>query len=99
MISGVMRADEVRFSTRGNIAGLIVVGAGFTDLTGRDNVPFNGAIFGMSKEEIEALSIRLWISVEIHDFIDTEVKFYFFACTCVWRSRLGSYEPRYLPGG
>ena len=64
MISGVMRADEGEVLTRGNIAGLIEVGAGFhPDLTGRDNVYLNGAILGMTKDEI-------------HDFIDTEVKFY-----------------------
>ena len=40
---------------RGRMAGLIEVGAGFhPDLTGRENVFLNGAILGMSKEQIEA---------------------------------------------
>jgi len=77
MISGVMRADEGEVLTRGNIAGLIEVGAGFhPDLTGRDNVYLNGAILGMSKEEIEASFDSIVDFAEIHDFIDTEVKFY-----------------------
>ena len=47
MISGVMRADEGEVLTRGNIAGLIEVGAGFhPDLTGRDNVYLNGRDLG-----------------------------------------------------
>ena len=77
MISGVMRADEGEVLTRGNIAGLIEVGAGFhPDLTGRDNVYLNGAILGMTKEEIEASFDSIVDFAEIHDFIDTEVKFY-----------------------
>ena len=77
MISGVMRADGGEVLTRGNIAGLIEVGAGFhPDLTGRDNVYLNGAILGMSKEEIEASFDSIVDFAEIHEFIDTEVKFY-----------------------
>ena len=55
LISGVMHPDEGDIRTRGRIAGLIEVGAGFhPDLTGRDNVYLNGAILGMTKEEIDA---------------------------------------------
>ena len=45
-------------------------------LTRGDNVYLNGAILGMSKEEIEASFDSIVDFAEIHDFIDTEVKFY-----------------------
>jgi ABC-2 type transport system ATP-binding protein len=38
--------------TRGRVAGLIEVGAGFHhDLSGRDNVYLNGAVMGMTEQE------------------------------------------------
>uniref|UniRef100_UPI00289A45A3 ABC transporter ATP-binding protein n=1 Tax=Arthrobacter sp. TaxID=1667 RepID=UPI00289A45A3 len=53
-ISGVMRPDSGTVGTRGRVAGLIEVGAGFHhDLSGRDNVYLNGAILGMSQDEID----------------------------------------------
>ena len=77
LISGVMHPDEGDIRTRGRIAGLIEVGAGFhPDLTGRDNVYLNGAILGMTKEEIDANFDSIVEFSEIADFIDTEVKFY-----------------------
>ena len=54
LISGVLRPDGGRVRTRGRVAGLIEVGAGFhPDLTGRENVFLNGAILGMTKKHIE----------------------------------------------
>jgi len=63
--------------TRGRVAGLIEVGAGFhPDLTGRDNVYLNGAILGMTKVQIDKQFDSILAFAEIGDFIDTEVKFY-----------------------
>ena len=77
MISGVMNPDSGEIVTREKVAGLIEVGAGFhPDLTGRDNVYLNGAILGMSKEEIDAKFDDIVEFSEIAEFIDTEVKFY-----------------------
>ncbi|MET4004147.1 MULTISPECIES: ABC transporter ATP-binding protein [Arthrobacter] len=76
-ISGVMLPDTGSVQTRGRVAGLIEVGAGFhPDLSGRDNVYLNGAILGMSKDEIDAAFDSIVEFSEIEDFIDTEVKFY-----------------------
>lgn len=62
---------------RGRIAGLIEVGAGFhPDLTGRENVYLNGAILGMTREQIEERFDDIVAFSEIETFIDTEVKFY-----------------------
>ncbi|MFW0184649.1 ABC transporter ATP-binding protein [Rothia sp. CCM 9418] len=77
LISGVMVPDSGRVLTRGRIAGLIEVGAGFhPDLTGRDNVYLNAAILGMSKDEITEKFASIEEFAEIGDFMDTEVKFY-----------------------
>ncbi|WP_144627641.1 ABC transporter ATP-binding protein [Arthrobacter woluwensis] len=76
-ISGVMTPDEGTVRTRGRVAGLIEVGAGFhPDLSGRDNVFLNGAILGMTEEQITERFDSIVEFAEIEQFIDTEVKFY-----------------------
>lgn len=76
-ISGVMQPDSGTVLTRGRVAGLIEVGAGFhPDLSGRDNVYLNGAILGMSEAEIKEKFASIVEFAEIGEFIDTEVKFY-----------------------
>ena len=77
LLSGVYRPDSGWVRTRGRIAGLLEVGAGFhPDLTGRENVYLNAAILGMSKEETDAKFDSILEFSEIGDFIDTEVKRY-----------------------
>jgi len=77
LVSGVMSPDGGSLVVNGRVAGLIEVGAGFhPDLTGRDNVYLNGAILGMSKEDIDRKFDQIVAFSEIEQFIDTEVKFY-----------------------
>ena len=77
LLSGVYRPDEGWVRTRGRIAGLLEVGAGFhPDLTGRQNVYLNAAILGMTKEETDERFESILEFSEIGDFIDTEVKRY-----------------------
>ncbi|WP_460990969.1 ABC transporter ATP-binding protein [Sinomonas soli] len=77
LISGVLQPDAGSVRTRGRVAGLIEVGAGFHhDLSGRDNVYLNGAILGMSEQQIDAMFDSIVEFSEIGEFIDTEVKFY-----------------------
>ncbi|WP_425860653.1 ABC transporter ATP-binding protein [Arthrobacter sp. TWP1-1] len=76
-ISGVMIPDSGTVRTRGRVAGLIEVGAGFhQDLSGRDNVYLNGAILGMTEDQINERFQSIVDFAEIGKFIDTEVKFY-----------------------
>lgn len=76
-ISGVMLPDSGSVRTRGRVAGLIEVGAGFhPDLSGRDNVYLNGAILGMTEQEVNDRFESIVDFAEIGEFIDTEVKFY-----------------------
>ena len=77
LISGVLRPDEGMVRTRGRVAGLIEVGAGFhPDLSGRENVYLNAAILGMSKKETQEQFDSIVEFSEIEKFIDTEVKHY-----------------------
>lgn len=77
LLSGVLRPDTGWIRTRGRIAGLLEVGAGFhPDLTGRENVYLNAAILGMSKQETDAKFDSIVEFSEIGEFIDTEVKRY-----------------------
>ncbi|QDW30285.1 ABC transporter ATP-binding protein [Arthrobacter sp. KBS0702] len=76
-ISGVMLPDSGTVRTRGKVAGLIEVGAGFHhDLSGRDNVYLNGAILGMTEAQINEQFDSIVEFAEIGEFIDTEVRFY-----------------------
>lgn len=77
LISGVLRPDAGEVLTRGRVAGLIEVGAGFhPDLSGRENIFLNAAILGMSKRETEERFNDIVAFSEIEPFIDTEVKHY-----------------------
>jgi ABC-2 type transport system ATP-binding protein len=77
LISGVMSPDGGEVLTRGRLAGLIEVGAGFhPELSGRENVFLNAAILGMNRKEIEERYEEIVAFSEIERFIDQEVKHY-----------------------
>ncbi|GAA3897734.1 ABC transporter ATP-binding protein [Microbacterium invictum] len=77
LVSGVLEPDEGRVFTRGRVAGLIEVGAGFhPDLTGRENVFLNAAILGMSERETRERFDEILEFSGIGDFIDQDVKHY-----------------------
>jgi lipopolysaccharide transport system ATP-binding protein len=62
---------------RGRVASLLEVGTGFhAELTGRENVFLNGAILGMTKQEIRNKFDEIVAFAEIEKFIDTPVKRY-----------------------
>lgn len=77
LVSGVLVPDGGEALTRGRVAGLIEVGAGFhPDLSGRENVFLNAAILGMSQAETEQRFDDIVEFSGIARFIDTEVKHY-----------------------
>lgn len=62
---------------RGKVASLLEVGTGFhPELTGRENIYFNGSIIGMSKKEVTERFDEIVQFSEIEQFLDTPVKFY-----------------------
>ena len=61
----------------GHVGALLEFGAGFhPELSGRDNVYFNGAILGMSRDEIRRKFDQIVAFSEIGPFIDMPVKLY-----------------------
>ena len=61
----------------GRIGTLLEVGTGFhPELTGRENVYLNGAILGMSRDEINRKFDEIVAFAEVEQFIDTMVKHY-----------------------
>lgn len=68
-------SGEVRL--KGRIASLLEVGTGFhPELTGRENVFLNGAILGMTKDEIRKHFDEIVAFSDVERFIDTPVKRY-----------------------
>lgn len=66
---------EIRM--HGRVASLLEVGTGFhPELTGRENIYFNGSILGMRKKEIESKFDEIVAFSEVEKFLDTPVKFY-----------------------
>lgn len=62
---------------RGRLGSLLDVGTGFhPELTGRENTYLNGAILGMSKQEIDRKFDEIVAFSEVEKFIDTPVKHY-----------------------
>ncbi len=62
---------------RGKVVSLLEVGTGFHgELTGRENIFFNGAILGMKRNEIKKKIDEIIAFSGIEKFIDTPVKHY-----------------------
>ena len=61
----------------GKLTSLLELGAGFhPDFTGRENIYFNAAIFGLTKQEIEKRLDEIIEFSELGDFIDNPVRTY-----------------------
>lgn len=77
MLNGIFWPDKGKITINGKVSALIQVGAGFHPLlTGRENIYVNGAILGMSKQEIDRKFKKIVDFADIGDFLDTPVKYY-----------------------
>lgn len=77
IIAGVMKPTKGIVETRGRMAPLIELGAGFDpNLTGRENVFLNGAILGYSRKRLEESFDEILNFSELGKFIDVPVKNY-----------------------
>lgn len=86
ILSQIVAPTTGRAVIRGKTASLLEVGTGFhQELTGRENVFFNGALLGMGRTEIARKFTDIVEFSEIGDFIDSPVKHY----SSGMRSRLG----------
>ncbi|MDQ2946436.1 MAG: ABC transporter ATP-binding protein [Acidobacteriota bacterium] len=77
IISGILQPTSGRIVTRGRIAALLELGAGFNpEFTGRENVILNGEIMGLSRLKMESALPLIEAFAEIGKFIDRPVKEY-----------------------
>ena len=77
LLSRVTAPTEGTIYINGRISSMLEVGTGFhPELTGRENVYLNGAILGMSKEEVDKKIEDIIDFSECRQFIDTPVKRY-----------------------
>ena len=77
IIAGVLEASEGACETRGTIAPLIELGAGFDiELTARENIYLNGALLGYKKEFIDEHFDEIVEFAELENFMDMPLKNY-----------------------
>jgi lipopolysaccharide transport system ATP-binding protein len=77
ILSQIVEPTTGEIRMRGKVASLLEVGTGFhPELTGRENIFFNGAILGMKRKEIISKFDEIVAFSEVEQFLDTPVKFY-----------------------
>lgn len=77
MICGTLSPTEGGVETRGRVAALLELGAGFNpEFTGLENVYLNAAILGLSRSEIENRFDNIAAFADIGEFIHQPVKHY-----------------------
>ncbi len=77
IVSGILQPTRGRVLTKGRIAALLELGAGFNpEFTGRENVFLNGEILGLSRQQMEKAFPSVEKFAEIGNFMDRPVKEY-----------------------
>jgi len=77
LICGTLTPTGGSVQTSGRVAALLELGSGFNpEFTGRENVYMNGAVLGLSTEEIEARFEDIAAFADIGEFIEQPVKTY-----------------------
>jgi lipopolysaccharide transport system ATP-binding protein len=77
ILSRITEPSTGRVTIKGRVASLLEVGTGFhPELTGRENIYLNGAILGMTREEIKLKFDEIVAFAEVEKYLDTPVKRY-----------------------
>src|SRR5271170_3287992 len=77
LITGTIRPTTGEIEANGRIAALLELGSGFNpDFTGRENVYLNGALLGLTTEEINNRFDAITAFADIGQYIDQPVKTY-----------------------
>ncbi len=77
ILSRITEPTTGKVKIAGRVASLLEVGTGFhPELTGRENIFLNGAILGMSRQEIKKKFDEIIAFAEVEKFLDTPVKRY-----------------------
>jgi len=75
ILSRITEPTTGRVSIKGRVASLLEVGTGFhQELTGRENIYLNGAILGMTRQEIKRKFDEIVNFAEVEKFLDTPMK-------------------------
>jgi ABC-type polysaccharide/polyol phosphate transport system ATPase subunit len=86
VLAGIMRPTEGTVDVRGQISGLLGLGAGFdADLSGIDNILLGGAFLGVDDARIRELLPSIVEFADLGQFIDAPIKTY----SSGMRARLG----------
>ena len=77
IVAGILQPTRGRVVTRGRVAALLELGAGFNpEFTGRENIYLNGEIMGLSRAEIDRALPSIEAFADIGEFIGRPVKEY-----------------------
>ena len=77
LICGTLTPTRGLVQTNGRIAALLELGSGFNlEFTGRENVHLNGAVLGLSGDEIDTRFDDIAAFADIGEFIEQPVKMY-----------------------
>jgi len=77
ILCGTLSPTTGRVDVRGRIGALLELGSGFNpEFTGRENVYLNGAVLGLTREQIDARYDDILAFADIGEFIEQPVKTY-----------------------
>ena len=77
LMTKILYPNKGTLETHGKLTSLLELGAGFhPDFTGRENIYFNAAIFGLTRQEIDKRIDEIIEFSELGDFIDNPVRTY-----------------------
>ncbi len=77
LMTKIIYPNKRTVKTNGKLTSLLELGAGFhPDFTGRENIYFNAAIFGLTREEIDKRLNDIIEFSELGEFIDSPIRTY-----------------------
>ncbi|MFZ2540833.1 MAG: ABC transporter ATP-binding protein [Gallionella sp.] len=77
LICGILKPTSGHIQVNGRISALLELGSGFNlEFTGRENVYFQGAVMGISKDEMDRRFDDITAFADIGQFIDQPVRTY-----------------------
>ncbi len=77
LLAQIYYPDGGKVHTNGRLTPFIELGVGFNpELTGRENVYLNGALFGIGRKEMSEIYHKIVEFSELHDFMDQKLKNY-----------------------
>ncbi len=77
LLTKIIYPDSGSIQIKGRVSSLIELGAGFhPDMSGRENIYINAAIFGLTRKEIDERLEDIIAFSELEDFIDNPVRTY-----------------------